>query len=280
MSEKDNLHGLKLRIYEIVFESDTREGKIFDVVLLGSIVFSVVIILLESVTEIKQNWGNWLVSLEWFFTVLFTLEYLARLWVVMHKRRYVLSFFGLVDLASVLPTYLGLFFPGAQSLLVIRSLRLLRIFRIFKLARFVGESQNLMLALRSSQHKIIVFLVTVLTTVIIAGTLMYLVEGPEHGFTSIPRSIYWAIVTMTTVGYGDIAPQTTLGQTLASVIMIMGYGIIAVPTGIVSAEMVQMKSREKITTQVCMHCLKEGHDADAVFCKYCGQPINSPDKKI
>jgi len=271
---KENLSGWKLRIYEIVFESDTPAGKLFDIILLSSIVLSVIVVLLESVQSIKTSWGIWLVGLEWFFTGIFTLEYIARLWVVLNKRKYFLSFFGIVDLLSILPTYLGIFFAGAQSLMVIRSLRLLRIFRIFKLPRFIGESQNLSRALKASQHKIIVFLTTVVTSVIIFGMLIFLIEGPANGFTSIPMSIYWAIVTMTTVGYGDIAPQTPLGQTLASLIMIMGYGIIAVPTGIVSAEMVQLKTREKLSTQVCQHCLKEGHDTDAEFCKYCGGKIN------
>lgn len=230
--------------------------------------------MLESVQEVKHTYGDLLYKIEWLFTGLFTAEYLARLWVVLHKRKYIFSFFGIVDLLSILPTYLAIIFTGAQSLLVIRSLRLLRIFRIFKLARFIGESQHLVRALKASQYKVIVFLTTVITAVIIFGTLIYLIEGPNHGFTSIPLSIYWAIVTMTTVGYGDIAPQTTLGQTLASLIMIMGYGIIAVPTGIVSSEMIQLKRKEKITTQVCPHCLKEGHDNDAIYCKYCGGEIN------
>jgi voltage-gated potassium channel len=218
--------------------------------------------------------GNWLVAAEWLFTIIFSLEYIARILVVVEKRSYVLSFFGIIDLLSILPTYLALFLPGAQSLLVIRSFRLLRIFRIFKLVRFVGEGQNLMIALRASRYKIIVFLMTISTSVVVAGTLMFVIEGPEHGFTSIPTSIYWAIVTMTTVGYGDIAPQTPLGQTLASLIMILGYGIIAVPTGIVSAEMIHLRQSSKITTQVCPHCLKEGHDPDAVFCKYCSEKLN------
>jgi voltage-gated potassium channel len=274
MDHKQRLSGIKLRVYEVIFESDTREGKLFDIVLLSSIILSVVVVLLESVSDIKSTWGRWLIGVEWFFTIIFTIEYAARLWVVLHKRKYIFSFFGIVDLLSILPTYLTIFFVGAQSLLVIRSLRLLRIFRIFKLARFIGESQKLTQALRASQYKIIVFLTTVMTSVIIFGTLIYLIEGPERGFTSIPTSIYWAIVTMTTVGYGDIAPQTTLGQTLASIIMIMGYGIIAVPTGIVTSEMIQLKGKEKLTTQVCPHCLKEGHDADADYCKFCGEKLN------
>jgi voltage-gated potassium channel len=272
---QEKLTGLRLRLYEIIFEADTAAGRLFDLVLLACIVGSVITIMIESVQSVRALYGPWFRGLEFFFTGIFTLEYLARAWVVPQRRRYVFSFFGIVDLLSILPSYLALFIPGAQSLMVIRSVRLIRIFRILKLSRHIGESQNLVRALKASQHKITVFLVTVLTTVVITGTLMYMIEGAEHGFTSIPRSIYWAIVTMTTVGYGDIAPQTMLGQTMASFIMILGYGILAVPTGIVSAEMVQLKQQEKITTQVCPHCLKEGHDADAVFCKFCGSSLNA-----
>jgi voltage-gated potassium channel len=267
---KEKLSGLRLKMYEIIFEADTKAGRIFDVVLLCLIIASVLIILVESMPPMKQRFGSELNIIEWIFTIIFTAEYAARVWAVPYKRKYIFSFFGIIDLVSVLPTYLGIFFAGAQSLMVIRILRLLRVFRIFKLSRFIGEGQNLTRAMKASQHKIIVFLLTVLTSVIIFGTLMYMIEGPANGFTSIPQSIYWAIVTMTTVGYGDIAPHTALGQTLASVIMILGYGIIAVPTGIVSAEMVQIKTREKLTTQVCPHCLREGHDIDATFCKFCG----------
>jgi voltage-gated potassium channel len=270
---------LRLRLYEIIFEADTKAGKTFDIVLLCCIVASVFIIIAESVQSFRVAYGQWFFLLEWFFTAIFTVEYIARVWVVSKRSKYIFSFFGIIDLLSILPSYLALFFPGAQSLMVIRSIRLLRIFRIFKLSRYIGESQNLMRALRASKHKITVFLVTVITSVIITGTMMFLVEGPEHGFTSIPRSIYWAIVTMTTVGYGDIAPQTTLGQALASCIMILGYGIIAVPTGIVSAEMIQLKTQEKLTTQVCPHCMREGHDHDAVFCKYCGGTLNEEVEK-
>jgi voltage-gated potassium channel len=264
----------KQKLYEIIFEADTKAGRAFNIILLLSILASVAIIVLESVDTISSSYGRLLRILEWFFTIVFTLEYFARLWTVNSKKKYVFSFFGIIDLLSILPNYLALFFSGAQSLMVIRSLRLLRIFRIFKLSRYVGEGQNLARALKASQHKITVFMVVVLTSVVIMGTIMFLVEGPEHGFTNIPISIYWAVVTMTTVGYGDIAPQTPLGQALASFIMIMGYGIIAVPTGIVSAEMFQLKRDEKITTQVCPHCLKEGHDTDAIYCKYCGGALN------
>jgi voltage-gated potassium channel len=275
VESKEKLSGTRLRLYEIIFESDTIAGKTFDLTLLCCIVASVLVIMLESMSDVKILIGEELKILEWVFTIIFTIEYLARLYVVVNKRNYIFSFFGIIDLLSILPTYLGIFFIGAHSLMIIRVLRILRIFRILKLTRFVGEGQNLTKALRASRHKITVFLVTILTSVIITGAIMYLVEGPEHGFTSIPRSIYWAIVTMTTVGYGDIAPQTSLGQTIASVIMIMGYGIIAVPTGIVSAEMVSMKNSERISGQVCPHCLKEGHDVDAVYCKHCSGKLNN-----
>jgi voltage-gated potassium channel len=267
---KNELSGRRLKLYEIIFEADTKAGRTFDIVLLIFIVTSVSIIVVESISSIQQQFGRALRIIEWFFTIIFTMEYLARLWTVPDKKKYAFSFFGIIDLLSIIPTYLAVFLGGAQSLMVIRSLRLLRIFRVLKLSRYIGEGQYLVRAMKASQHKIVVFLLTVLTSVIIFGTLMYLVEGPANGFTSIPKSIYWAIVTMTTVGYGDIAPQTSLGQAIASVIMIMGYGIIAVPTGIVSAEMVQMKSSDKISTQVCPHCLREGHDADAAHCKFCG----------
>jgi len=271
---KKELPGWKVRLHEIIFKSDTRAGQIFDIVLLILILISILVVMLESVPSLKEQYGEWLVNAEWFLTIIFTIEYVTRLNIVKEKRKYALSFFGIIDLLSVLPTYLAFLVPGSQSLLVIRSIRLLRIFRIFKLGRFIGESQNLTKALRASQYKIIVFMITVLTAVIISGTLMFLVEGPVHGFTSIPKSIYWAIVTMTTVGYGDIAPQTPLGQSIASVIMILGYGIIAVPTGIVSAEMVQLKQSSKGSAKVCSHCLKDGHDVDATFCKFCGGKID------
>src|SRR5918993_734349 len=274
MTYKSKQASLKSRLYEIVFESDTPEGKTYDIALLICIIASVIVVALESISTLSIQFDRGLYIVEWFFTIIFTIDYVARLWIVKRKRKYIFSFFGIIDLLSIVPTYLGLFLVGAQSLMVIRSIRLLRIFRIFKLSRYVGEGQNLAQALRSSRHKITVFLVTIMTAVIITGTIMYMVEGPEHGFTSIPKSIYWAIVTMTTVGYGDLAPQTPLGQTLASFIMILGYGIIAVPTGIVSAEMVAQKHKKKLTTQVCPHCLKEGHDYDAVCCKYCGGTLN------
>jgi len=266
--------GWKQRLHDIIFEADTPAGRLFNFFLLLIIVLSTVVVMLESIPSKAANHSDLFVKLEWIFTILFTIEYVFRLIVVNHKKRYVLSFFGIVDLLSILPSYLALFLAGTQVLIVIRILRLLRVFRILKLAQFVGAADVLRVALTSSRHKIGVFLLTVMMSVIIAGTLMYLIEGAEHGFTSIPVSIYWAIVTMTTVGYGDIAPHTAVGQTLASLIMILGYGIIAVPTGIVSAEMYQLRAKEKITTQVCPNCLKEGHDADAIYCKFCGTQLN------
>jgi voltage-gated potassium channel len=274
MNSKAQSGKWKARLYEIIFEADTPAGKAFDIILMVCIITSVLVVTLESVSEIKIKYGKALRIIEWFFTVLFTIEYIARVYAVTSKKKYVFSFLGIIDLLSVLPTYLDLFLTGAHSLMVIRSLRLLRVFRVLKLARFVGESQSLVNALKASRYKITIFLFTVLTTIVIAGTLMFLIEGPEHGFTSIPRSIYWSIVTMTTVGYGDIAPQTEIGQALASLIMLLGYGIIAVPTGIVSSEMINVKRKEKLSTQVCPHCMEEGHDSDAVFCKYCGGNLN------
>lgn len=255
--EKNNLSGWRLGMYEVIFEADTPAGKIFDILLLVSILISVAAVLLESVETFRFRYSGLLRTIEWLITILFTAEYIARLIAVPKKKKYVFSFFGIIDLLAILPSYIAVVFAGAQSLMVIRSIRLLRIFRILKLPRYIGEGQNLALALKSSRHKITVFLLTVLTTVIIMGAVMYLVEGPKNGFTSIPRSIYWSIVTMTTVGYGDIAPQTDFGQFLASLLMILGYGVIAVPTGIVSAEMISLKNREKITTQVCPNCFKE-----------------------
>ena len=220
----------------------------------------------------RSQYGLWLRWAEWGFTLLFTVEYIARLACVRSPARYALSFFGLVDLAAILPTYLSLLLPGAQTLLVIRVLRLLRVFRVLKLARFLSEANVLAAALRSSRHKVTVFLGTVLCLVLIMGSAMYLIEGPASGFTSIPRSMYWAIVTMTTVGYGDIAPSSIAGQVLAAAVMILGYAIIAVPTGIVSAELVQ-SVRRPVTTRVCSECLSEGHELTAAYCKDCGAAL-------
>ncbi len=259
----------RARLHEIIFEAETPGGRAFDVALLLAIVLSVIAVCLESVGSIRAQYGGPLRALEWLFTLLFTVEYVLRLLSVGRPWRYALSFYGLVDLLAVAPTYLSLLVAGTQSLIVIRALRLLRIFRILKLAQFVGEARMLHAAMRASSRKIIVFLGTVLTLVLIIGALMYLIEGADNGFTSIPQSVYWAIVTMTTVGYGDVAPQSVPGKVLASAVMILGYGIIAVPTGIVTVEMASAL-KHSTRTEACMECGAEGHAVDAVYCKYCG----------
>jgi len=256
-------------LHEVIFEADTAAGRTFDVLLLWCIVLSVVAVLLESVAAVHERYAWFLRAAEWAFTILFTVEYVMRLVCVGRPLRYASSFFGVVDLLAIVPTYLSVLLPGAQTLLVIRALRLLRVFRVLKLVRFVEEARVLGQALRASRHKITIFLGTVATLVLIVGTLMYLIEGEANGFDSIPRSIYWAIVTLTTVGYGDIAPTTVLGQMLASVVMILGYSIIAVPTGIVTVEL-SKATRGQVSTQACPQCSAEGHDADAKHCKYCG----------
>jgi len=264
---------LRNRIHEIIFEADTRAGKAFDIILIVSIISSVLVVMADSVSFLNRSFGDLFYAAEWFFTILFTAEYILRIISVKRPLKYCFSFFGIIDLLAVLPTYLSILFPASRYLLVIRILRVLRIFRILKLAYYLKEARALKEALALSRRKIIVFLLTVISLVIIFGSLMYLVEGPENGFTSIPKSIYWAIVTMTTVGYGDISPNTPQGQALASFIMILGYGIIAVPTGIVTAELTWKKSRD-ITTQACPECMSEGHDKDALYCKYCSAKLN------
>ncbi len=259
-------------LHEIIFEADTPAGKLFDVGLLATIVLSVAAVILESVGWIRTHYGAILRVAEWVFTALFTLEYVLRVVSVRRPWSYVTSFFGIVDLLAILPTYLSLFVTGAQSLLVIRALRLLRVFRVFKVARYVGEVIALMGALRATRAKIAVFLLTVLILALIMGSVMYVIEGEERGFTSIPRSFYWAIVTITTVGYGDIAPQTFLGQAVAAVAMVLGYSLIIIPTGIFAMELVKT-AHKPLTTQACPDCTREGHDADAVYCKYCGASL-------
>lgn len=260
------------KLHEIIFEADTPEGRAFDLVLLLAIGVSVFAVSLESVASVRAEYGDALRAVEWVLTILFTAEYVLRLACVDRPIRYAVSFFGIVDLLSVLPTYLSLFFFGTQSLAVVRALRLLRVFRILKLAEFVGEARVLGTAIRASQRKIIIFLGTVMTLVLIIGAAMYLIEGGENGFTSIPQGMYWAIVTLTTVGYGDISPGTPLGKFFAAVVMFVGYGIIAVPTGIVTSELTVAQKRE-ITSRACPACTEHGHDADARFCKYCGSDL-------
>lgn len=273
MTERNSRQSWRQRLHEIIFEADTPAGKVFDIVLIFSILLSIVATMLDSVAAIRQAHGDLLLTVEWFFTVLFTIEYVLRLISIGSPLKYATSFYGLVDLLSIIPTYLSLLFPTSKYLLVIRILRILRVFRVLKLVQYLKEANLLINALRASLRKITVFLFTVLTMVVIFGSLMYVIEGEGNGFTSIPRSIYWAIVTMTTVGYGDISPVTSLGQTLASLIMIIGYGIIAVPTGIVSVEMSQAWKHKPVSTQACPECSAEGHDHDAKHCKYCGSKL-------
>ena len=263
--------GWRGRLYRIIFEHDTPGGRAFDVALLAAIGLSVLAVMLESVPEVSRRYGAALVAAEWAFTALFTIEYVLRLLSVRRPARYALSFYGIVDLLAVVPTYAALFFAGAQELLVIRALRLLRVFRVLKMGEYLSEAGVLKAALRRSRPKITVFLVTVLTLVLIVGALMHLVEGPENGFTSIPISVYWAIVTLTTVGYGDIAPRTPVGRLLAAAVMIVGYGIIAVPTGIVTGELVRWDAGgARPGARRCPDCGAGGHDGDAAYCKYCG----------
>lgn len=260
-------------VHEVIFEAETPTGKAFDVGLLIAIVLSIVAVCLESVAEVRAQFGPQLRILEWGFTFLFTAEYILRLLSVKQPWRYARSFFGIVDLLAILPSYLSFFIAGSQSLLVIRALRLLRVFRVLKLAHFVGEARMLKAALRASLHKITVFLGVVLTVVVIVGAVMYLIEGSANGFDNIPLAIYWTIVTMTTVGYGDIAPQTVLGKFLASGVMLLGYAIIAVPTGIVTVELASAV-RHSVRTDACPNCGADGHASDAVFCRYCGTPLS------
>lgn len=257
------------RLHEIIFEADTWTGKVFDVVLMWSIVLSVLAVMLESVDSFRHTYGSVLRAVEWGFTILFTIEYALRLLCVYRPLHYARSFYGLVDLFAFLPTYLSLVVVGAHSLLVIRTLRLLRVFRVLKLGHFLDQAKILRTAMQASMPKITVFLGTVVAIVTIVGTTMYLIEGEGNGFTSIPLSIYWAIVTMTTVGYGDLVPQTVPGKLLAATLMIAGYAVIAVPTGIVTVELAQ-RSRISLSTRACQNCSAEGHDADARYCKQCG----------
>lgn len=264
----------KHRLHEIVYEADTKAGRRFDLILLVLIILSVVLVILESVPEIHNEYDALFDALEWIITGLFTLEYITRLIAIKKPLSYVFSFYGIIDLLSTIPKYISLFLVGTESLIALRALRLLRVFRILKITRYIGESNFLIKALYASRAKISVFLFAVFILCIIFGTLMYLIEGEVNGFTSIPRSIYWAIVTMTTVGYGDIAPQTPLGQLLASFIMIMGYGIIAVPTGIVSSEITSQSNQVDTNTQACLQCNNENHKDGAVFCHACGTTLN------
>lgn len=263
----------RTRLHEIIYESNTKAGKAFDVFLLVLIVASILVVMLDSVESWRVLYGDIFYTLEWIFTIIFTIEYILRLITIKKPWHYVFSFLGIIDLLAIIPSYLSIFFVGGQSLLVFRALRLLRVFRIFKLNHYISEMRFLGAAVKGSLRKISIFMMIVLMLVIILGSLMYLVEAGQNGFHSIPDSVYWAIVTITTVGYGDISPVTPLGKFIASFIMMMGYGIIAVPTGIVTTEMALAVKRKEQNHEVCPKCGKEGHDADASFCKKCGERL-------
>lgn len=266
------LTGWRLRWYTVIFEADTRAGRLFDQTLIVVILVSIAVVMADSVQSVHQAYGDRLMLIEWLFTLLFTIEYVARLVCVRRPLQYALSFYGLIDLVAVLPTYLALFMPELHALIDVRVLRLLRVFRVFKLVAYVAEYQSLGRALAASGRKILVFLTAVLMLVLIMGTLMYVVEGPENGYTSIPTSVYWAITTVTTVGFGDITPKTDVGRLISSFMMLLGWGILAVPTGIVTAEMAAQRRLElgQVTTRTCHECLSEGHAPDADFCFRCG----------
>lgn len=265
------MKNLKSRLFDIIFGSETKAGKTFDIILLIIICLSVLVVVLESVPDIRDNHHMLLYTIEWVFTIIFSIEYILRVIISPKKFKYIFSFYGLIDFVAILPTFIAIIVTGAHSLIIIRAFRLLRVFRILKISRYTSAGQSLTKALQASRAKISVFLFAVFTVVLFMGTLMYLIEGEENGFTSIPKGIYWAIVTITTVGYGDLTPITTIGQFISSVLMILGYAIIAVPTGIISVEM----SRLSKNTQVCQSCFNDDHDDDATFCKNCGKKIKS-----
>lgn len=273
MEKKVKNKGWKFRLHEIIYEADTKEGKLFDVALLILILASVIVVMLESVKSFNAQHADLLNIAEWIITILFTIEYFVRIISIKKPKEYIFSFYGIIDLLSTIPKYLAIFFAGTHALVALRALRLLRVFRILKLARFIGASNHFSKALKASRAKILVFLSFVIILCIILGTVMYLVESDQSGFTSIPRSVYWAIVTMTTVGYGDIAPITPLGQLIASIIMILGYGIIAVPTGIVSSEMTKVDQIDT-NTQSCSNCSADDHKDEAEFCYECGSSLH------
>jgi len=267
--------GLRRGLYEIMFESDTRTGRQFDLALIGAVLLSILVVVLDSVYSIQVRHGALLDVLEWGFTLLFTLEYCARLYCVEQRLRYVTSLFGVIDLLAILPTYVAFFVPEAHALLDVRILRLVRIFRVLKLTLYVAEYSALGQALRASRRKITVFIAFVLMLDLLLGTLMYVIEGPEYGFTSIPVAMYWAIVTMTTVGYGDLTPHTDAGRLLASAMMLLGWGILAVPTGIVTSEMAAQRITRALGTHTCRNCGADGLDLDAKFCQECGAPLSA-----
>ena len=263
--------------YRVIFEAETRKGRLFDLALIFAILSSVTVVMLDSVPEIAEEYHGLLRISEWIFTILFTIEYVARLWCVASRKKYALSFFGLIDLFAVIPTYLSVLLPGGEVLAVVRILRVLRVFRILKLVQYIGEAEVLVATLKASRFKIVVFLITVMSIVVVIGSIIYLIEGPENGFTSIPRGLYWSVVTLTTVGYGDVTPQTPIGQALAAMLMVLGYALIAVPTGLFSAEFVQQnefhKKASKVPVRSCPGCGSLEKDHQAGYCRYCGQKL-------
>ncbi|WP_222984377.1 ion transporter [Flagellimonas meishanensis] len=279
MKEHKIHSGWKSKLHEIIYEADTPAGKMFDILLFILIIMSVVLVMLESVKDVDHDYHGILLALEWVITIFFTFEYIARVISIKKPWKYIFSFYGIIDFVSTIPLYLSYIMAGSQVLLAVRAFRLLRIFRILKLVKFMGEASQLRSALRASRTKIAVFIYVVMILSVILGTLMYIIESDEAGFTSIPRSIYWTIVTLTTVGYGDIAPQTALGQFFATIIMVLGYGIIAVPTGIVTVEFSKQNTIKNqaphmnLNTQSCVNCLAEGHRDDAAHCYNCGEPL-------
>jgi len=287
MSNKSN-QNWKHKLHEIIYEADTPAGKLFDMVLFVTIIASIILVMLESVNSIDTKYHKLLNISEWVITILFSIEYIARIITVKHPLKYITSFYGIIDLLSTIPKYISLIFAGTHALVALRALRLLRIFRILKLARYLGASNNLATALKASRAKIFVFLFAVVIIAIILGTIMYLIEGEENGFTNIPKSVYWCIVTLTTVGFGDIAPQTPLGQFIASLVMILGYGIIAVPTGIVSAEysnqsrtnIEPIPNEVNLNSQSCANCMTENHKDGAEFCYKCGEELHPTDELL
>jgi len=269
------LNKFKQKIHDIIYEADTPAGQFFDIALIGVIILSVVLVTLETVVTIHEKYERILNIAEWIITILFTVEYCLRIYSVNNPKKYIFSFYGIIDLLATIPKYLALIFVGAgvETLMAIRALRILRIFRVLHISRYIGETNFLVRALLLSRAKIVIFLLFVLIMCILFGTLMYLVEGPESGFNNIPTSIYWCIVTITTVGYGDIAPITMFGQFVASILMMLGYGLIAVPTGIISAEMAQRRKNVDVNTIVCSECLNTKHKDDAIFCGKCGSSL-------
>ncbi|MGR8999192.1 MAG: ion transporter [Gammaproteobacteria bacterium] len=277
-SVKKRIEAIRHTLYQVIYQSHTSAGKGFDIALMIVILASVLIIVLDSVAEISQQYGELLLTAEWIFTTLFTIEYILRIFCIHRPLKYIASFYGLIDLVSIVPSYISLFIPGSHYLQVIRIMRVLRVFRVLKLVRFINQSNMLLNALLASRLKITIFLFTISTLLVVFGSAMYLIEGPEHGFTNIPVSIYWAVVTLTTVGFGDITPQTILGRAISAVVMVIGYAIIAVPTGIFTAELSRemKKQNNSLDQRICLKCRKLGHETDANYCCVCGTELPRP----